>query len=1517
MIFSNRMLTEMNPSSNITLIEASAGTGKTYHITQECVRRLASGQKIEQVMVVTFTEKAARDMKGRIRQGIEEALFKQELNDIELDRLRDSLSRFDEAAIGTIHSIAHRLLQEHTVEHGLSISTELSHSDSELCDELVESTLLRILGEDQDSSWHRLISRTYLSEIKDALRGLIQELISNLVELEDGYDLSQLNAHLVLDHDVRELTNLQSDDDERALFCKHFDQGWRYLYDLLHDPYVLNDKNCYTKGAMETLTSLLEWKLDSDSNVNIFKTGKNKPSYYEELNLRSREILDIFSLAFIKETNDWSCKETNFKSIIKLWSAKFKERLLKNNIFNSKLTLKLIEQIRVRKSQINTLSFDELLVLFAEASHKASFQSSLRSRYTFVCIDEFQDTNFLQWSAFKALFDHDGCDVLLVGDPKQAIYSFRGGDIHAYEEAAAEVTKGKSLDANFRSTPPLISGLNRLFNEQRMTSPDPLEPYEIEIPTVRYPVDQKFKKSTPTLSGQMNLKAINPPAGSLGSSGYIKAGWLRMNMGHYIAQNILDFLQREQRRGEQTRLSDCAILVNTNREARMIQRTLSRWGIKSALVVDESIYATQTAQYLILWLDALLNLEDEGKVVGALSTPFFGHTHDDALKHARSEQGYTDRSALERQSDKWLERLHALTLIKYYERATDNPSGISKHLEQLLKRPQGHEMMLQLQHLLSLLYQKSDSDYLSPSAQLHYLKKMCAQRLAEDPNQDEVVEEEKISYQIEPDVAQIVTIHKSKGLEFKAVFCATLWNKMFDDSSKLMVRAGRPVVEAFEDQDDFSHCQDSILHAEKVVQSSTRLLIRSNKNQLKDQIQFENNKEKIRKLYVAFTRASRELFLYFGLANEHLDHNNNMTYPLIGYQSKRGSKDPDCTNTTCKDQKTCVPCDHISLRTYVQALSQALNISDQAELSNSKMLRFSEKQDQTSLTAQIFESMRDSVTYETLHVPPKPTPEQTKTLLSQLFAGSDQGALNQPKGELSPHNTAWRKWSYSTIFHKGGKLTQDSIESLSSSHSARAPREDDESDDSTRPQTTQDQVSTLINKRAGTALLLEAKHANLPAPLLSNTYLPRWLRANKLGTFIHELFELWDLEAKRLDCLHGEQGRWVRLNWDQVTEPIPEGMPLLKWVALCRATILICQREHFWTHTGPSELNQALKENQSLLDFFSVIQSRALARTRALEISPPTEPLLYNPMESAEDEAYLFTQLLRDMIAMSLTPLGGPMKTSTLASLKPFDVLHELEFDFAIGKGLSERDSLEVWKIFQGFSEDAENNRYLKNLLDTQAHIIGSADSSHEPKGQRVDEHEETTQTEHKKDKGHQAPKRRVTQLSGMMNGSIDLVFRKKITRKLNEEQSETASELENRYFIADYKTNWITIGNQEDQEDLNDTQKVLAYEPHYLGVQMLPSHYHLQGHIYLVALHRYLQGKLGAEYCYDKHIGGYYYLYCRGMIGPEASIISPLHTSTHFSAEHKGSLGVYYYRPPKARIEALSRTFQRLKGDQ
>jgi len=261
----------MDQSNNITLIEASAGTGKTYYITQECVRRLASGQKIEQVMVVTFTEKAARDMKGRIRQGIEEALLKQklndiELNDIELDRLRDSLSRFDEAAIGTIHSIAHRLLQEHTVEHGLSISTELSHSDSELCDELVESTLLRILGEDQDSSWHRLISRTYLSEIKDALRGLIQELISNLVELEDGYDLSQLNAHLVLDHDLDEST-ATIHQNERAFFCTYFDQGWIELSRLLHSSHVIDNNNFYSAPALRMLSSLLEWELTSNKKV--------------------------------------------------------------------------------------------------------------------------------------------------------------------------------------------------------------------------------------------------------------------------------------------------------------------------------------------------------------------------------------------------------------------------------------------------------------------------------------------------------------------------------------------------------------------------------------------------------------------------------------------------------------------------------------------------------------------------------------------------------------------------------------------------------------------------------------------------------------------------------------------------------------------------------------------------------------------------------------------------------------------------------------------------------------------------------------------------------------------------------------------------------------------------------------------------------------------------------------------------------------------------------------------------
>ena len=119
-----------------------------------------------------------------------------------------------------------------------------------------------------------------------------------------------------------------------------------------------------------------------------------------------------------------------------------------------------------------------------------------------------------------------------------------------------------------------------------------------------------------------------------GSNKLHKVDWLTTHVGHFVANDILSYLEREHRANRPVKLSDCAVLVNKNSEAKTIQQSIAQWGIKSALVLDESVYRSEAAQYLVLWLDALLNLDDESKVAGALMTPFFGYSHSEALEQA-------------------------------------------------------------------------------------------------------------------------------------------------------------------------------------------------------------------------------------------------------------------------------------------------------------------------------------------------------------------------------------------------------------------------------------------------------------------------------------------------------------------------------------------------------------------------------------------------------------------------------------------------------------------------------------------------------------------------------------------------------------------------------------------------------------------------------------------------------------------------------------------------------------------
>jgi len=1526
----------MSQNHKPTLIEASAGTGKTYQITKQIVERIMGGLTVDQLMVVTFTEKSARDMKGRIRKGIEDRLQSSDLPSLtntESANLRTALSQFDEASIGTIHSIAHELLQQYQIEHGLSISTNLSDSDSELCNELVEAQLLRLLGIDHDSSWYRVISRTYLKDFKTILEKLIKEMITHQRQNSGGsYQYDHLGVYL-LTSNAQDRANLDLYV-ERDRFCKYFDLGHASTFQLLHDINNEPEPISLNQGTLKFLKSLLAYKIHGKCNDTLVK--KTKDSSFDH---RAEVILKQFSKTLFDQELMPTSEATVFKAA-KHWKKLFAERILNNFILDRSSIEHLNKRINERKTQLDELSFDELLIMFVEASQKDQFKEAVQSRYKLVCIDEFQDTNLLQWHSFQALFTHSECELLLVGDPKQAIYAFRGGDVHTYNQVKANTHLGDRLEHNFRSTPPLLSALNRLFSEKRHEFDEqPTDTLTLEVPLVRYPADKKHFNSNLSpkdqeidLDGRLNVRTIYPKGeAAFATSGLILTGWMRQNIGHYVARDLINLFKSYKPKTkddpEFIRRSTCAILVNTNREARSIQWALDQWEIESALVIDESIWATPAASYLILWLDALLNIDDEGKVIGALSTPFFGFDHLDAAAEAQQTTGQMEAlKDLSQYAKNWLKTGNPLRIYKEYEKTLGEDTGkdtgedtgedtttdsSSKkdtycYIKKLLKSPRGHELILHLKHLLTLLQQKSDSEGLSVQAQLAYLKFMYQKRSADDQGNLDYPTEEQINYQLNSDVVQIITIHKSKGLEFEYVFCPALWNKVNNDASNFVINAQKPIWEGFIDK--HSHDQynvlDSLQNDEEDEGSFTKLLIRfvdrADTSHLKNEVQAENDAEKLRKLYVAFTRASRELYLYYSLVNDHVK--GNMALRLIGFPGSK--KMADCSFGDCSSKSICKDCKHLSLINHVDQLTAALNISSPDELDQLITLPSG---DHSELRQAIYTAVQNSVQHKKMQKVPKPSKIDLAVSTQSSTYEIPEISIEQIL-QLPQHNQAWNSWSYSGIFR--GKANIAIKEQLDPNR-AQAPRENDESSapdinlSEQNPDITES-LSDFLIKRGNKAHKLFEEAQSLGAPLLDKSYLPRELRAQVLGNFIHDLFEDWDLETKRLDTQHGEQQKWI----DRAKAKELEGLPIIKWAALCRALLSKLEAHGYLASTlkaEPTRLMEALNDRERLIEWM-IDEDENEYDTQP---EAAASELNYNPMLDPSDEQRLLNHLKQDLIKMATTPLGGPLKGTTLASLDSEDVIHELEFDFAIGQGLLEEGSIQAKELLEfGHAED-QVSRYVTQMMGLQKVILKGRESSKKP--------------------GEEG---RQTHIAGMMNGKIDLIMRKTIT--LTDSQGHSSTE--KRYFIADYKTNNIPILappqkilSTEDQEESGESSPqpekqqpaqqqeeyghLIAYEPHYLGAQMLKSHYHLQGHIYLVALHRYLKQRLGTSYDYDRHIGGYYYLYCRGMVGPNANIIDRLHSSQHFAKKHGGSLGVYYYRPPKERIEALSHKLTELSS--
>ena len=754
------------PLHGVRLIEASAGTGKTFTLATLVVRLVVErGLRIGQVLAVTFTDAATQELRKRIRERLqltldlldtptgedesaETALTRRLLQShrargIESDdalrrRLRQATLEIDLAAIFTIHGFCARVLREHALEsgHGFDAPALLAN-DRELRAELA-ADLWRSHARDAIAADDLAALWPNHDALADDLRALLREPLL-------------LPADAPLPPDPQPALAAAG----AALVDACRQHGDAFFADLLAavDGKVLNG-NSYRRPWIDALRQqLTAWCAAGDSAA--------------PLDERIARLTTEAMRGKVNKGKHALLPEAPLDASISSWldASRQQEQYVVGR--RAALLHRIRDDARARSAQLkrqrHLQTYDDLIDGVADAldgTHGDALARRLRAQYAVALVDEFQDTDTRQWAIFRRVFGDGSGDpaLFLIGDPKQAIYGFRGGDVHTYLAAGEDAERAPPLSHNFRSRPSVLAAISALYAQAGDAAfiDRRIEFREVEAGGKRDDGDfLRDAKSAPALTV---WRAPAPPQDDKGKRKPWPADVAR-RMATQACVAAIHAVLGDARAGKAVldgapvQPGDIAVLVRSHREATMVQQALALVGIAAVAAGRQSLFATGEARDLHALLLALLHGGDDGRLRTALSTVLVGV---DALGIDTLESGVDAHRDWQQRALGWRERLlrgGPLALIG---------DLCAAHAERLLGLLDGERRMSNYLQLAELL-QEAQANALG----LHGLVDWLGRRIADADANDEA---QLLRLESDARRVQIVTLHKSKGLEYPLVF---------------------------------------------------------------------------------------------------------------------------------------------------------------------------------------------------------------------------------------------------------------------------------------------------------------------------------------------------------------------------------------------------------------------------------------------------------------------------------------------------------------------------------------------------------------------------------------------------------------------------------------------------------------------------------------------------------------------------------------------------------------------------
>ena len=724
------------PLNGRLLIEASAGTGKTYTISSLYLRLLLGRDSSlkrallpSEILVLTFTIAATDELRSRIRDRVRLARdmfagavgpakdeFVASMVASSMDPAKDrkilsaALQTMDEAAIFTIHGFCARVLTEQSFTTGMLFDQSLDGDRDQL---------LQVAAED-------CFRRT-------------------IMPLSEG----PRDAALKLFPDPDTLVKKVS-----PFLFRH---GLQYLpaetpVGLNLEPLKQDHQSCKTLWLSENITGLL-LKANFHGGRTTVKRLKPGHSAFVEDYCNGEAFEPGFWEPWTSEALEKACKPSTVipkHRIFRLIDTLHHRRDEFTTNLLHRVTRMLREHLAETKLQFGQLTLDDLLVEVHRAVANPDLTESLKTQWPAAMIDEFQDTDDLQFEIFTSIYDKSADDstLLFIGDPKQAIYNFRGADVYTYINAKQTADDSYSLSTNWRSTPAMIEAVNYLFQ-----TPDVFgakTPIEFESALAAPPNKHIRLEIDGEIARPINLFVdIETNAGQYLENLMSHAAEQTVRLLHLANQGlaVID--------GKPITPGQIAFLVRSGRDARAARQALATRGIRSVYVTLESVFLTETADDLKLILEAVVDPTNESAIKSALGTRLM----------------QCSVSELDAINKDWPQLYEVMTEFQEYHQlwATSEIAPMIERLmiqrnipEKWLKQPDGERQITNLRHLAEILQHRS---MVAPG--MRRLLKWF-QREKQSAN-TVAAEERQLRLESDSNLVQIVTMHSSKGLEYDVV----------------------------------------------------------------------------------------------------------------------------------------------------------------------------------------------------------------------------------------------------------------------------------------------------------------------------------------------------------------------------------------------------------------------------------------------------------------------------------------------------------------------------------------------------------------------------------------------------------------------------------------------------------------------------------------------------------------------------------------------------------------------------